>query len=338
MNIIPINVLVADRYLYLPSLGGALVEGALVWVVWRAGRRALAVVICVFLAAAGAAMTIERNGVWRDSFSLWSSVVEEFPESGEARLLVAAAYADLAEPDYDAALAEIDRAGDLMGDSPKPHVSRGRLLMRMGRRDEALAELEKARELGGDDSLAAYKSLLEKAGLLQGSGDLAGAVAAVREAMKIDNMRAEGPYKLGVLLEASLDASGAVAAYGKALERDPRHALSLYNLGRLTARAGDEPAAAVYYRRAIEAEPAFAEAMVNLASLERAAGNEAEAERLLRRAAEVAENPLTRVRALGALGEYTAAKDAVEGLLKEDPSNREALAILEQLNRLMQGE
>lgn len=149
MNIVPINVLVADRYLYLPSVGAVFAAAALFSYMWTAGRarRAIALAVFVALAAAGVCRTYVRNGVWKDSVSLWTSVVGEFPESAEARILLASAYAGARPAEYEKALAEIDAAASLMEGSAEPHVARAKVLFRMDRSKEAFEELLRAEEL-----------------------------------------------------------------------------------------------------------------------------------------------------------------------------------------------
>jgi hypothetical protein len=144
MNIVPISVLVADRYLYLPSVGWTFAAAAVLWLVWgrerierplepshritggesaggrtqaatsatlstgitggqsagsrtqaaTSGTRSLSsqtghrvtarmvvtVLLCAALVVAGGIRTVTRNRVWRDSLSLWASVVG-FPKA-----------------------------------------------------------------------------------------------------------------------------------------------------------------------------------------------------------------------------------------------------------------
>jgi protein O-mannosyl-transferase len=76
--LIPIGVLIADRALYLPSVGIALAAGS--WIArLQVPRRALA--IAAGLVAAGAARTALRVPVWRSDTSVTLSIVEDSPHS-----------------------------------------------------------------------------------------------------------------------------------------------------------------------------------------------------------------------------------------------------------------
>jgi len=234
MNIVPIIVLVADRYLYLPSVGWAFAEGGIFWFLWGArrgtayskARRMAAAGLFMALAAAGAARTVRRNAVWHDSLSLWSSVVREFPESSSARQLLAAAYADLSPPDNAAAFRELDIAESLDPDSGSANYVRARLYLKLGQREKALDEF----------ALALYK--MGEVERLDGNLEAA-------RGYYIRSLQARADYEPALIALARLDlAAGrleqARAAVGKALEANPQCAQALGLLEKIDeAEQGD---------------------------------------------------------------------------------------------------
>jgi Tfp pilus assembly protein PilF len=78
--------------------------------------------------------------------------------------------------------------------------------------------------------------------------------------------------------------------------------------------------------------------MVNLAALHLREGRGAEARELLARAAATTEDPLTRARAYGMMGDAASARAEVAKVLAADPTNSEALALLAQIEKLEKGE
>ncbi len=100
-NLVPIYNPVADRYLYTPMAGLALVAGSVaalpIW--WRSRARAIVVAgLAVLLLAALARLTLERERVWHDSRSLWSDTLAKNPSSIFAANGLALALHDARQP------------------------------------------------------------------------------------------------------------------------------------------------------------------------------------------------------------------------------------------------
>jgi superkiller protein 3 len=92
--------------------------------------------------------------------------------------------------------------------------------------------------------------------ILQAKGDLDGAVAAYREACKLDPRLTDAFWRLGETLWAKSDKDGAVAAYRQAIEADPKRAFDWAGpMHRIQQTGGDLDWAAAAYRKAIELHP-----------------------------------------------------------------------------------
>jgi hypothetical protein len=92
--VFPTGFLLAERTLYLPSVGLVLAAGS--WLSrWSAERRRVAVALLVVL---GAARTALRVPVWRDNTTVTLSIIEDSPRSyvGPKRMIVT--YLDLHQP------------------------------------------------------------------------------------------------------------------------------------------------------------------------------------------------------------------------------------------------
>jgi tetratricopeptide (TPR) repeat protein len=113
--------------------------------------------------------------------------------------------------------------------------------------------------------------------LLRARGDLPGAVAAYREAIRLDPGFAEAHFNLGEVLHSSGDRAGATARYREAIRLDPDFALTHNNLGNVLRDSGDTAGATAEYREAIRLMPDLAEVHTNLGSLLSAQGCHAEA-------------------------------------------------------------
>jgi hypothetical protein len=112
-QIVPIIVVAAERFLYLPMLGWALLVGllanrALVWARER-GRPRLAATAVVLVFAAYAARTLARVPDWRNDETLNRATAEHFPETPGPYLNLATYY-ERFEGNPGKALAALDEA------------------------------------------------------------------------------------------------------------------------------------------------------------------------------------------------------------------------------------
>ena len=148
-NIIPLKILVAERFLYLPSIGFCL---ALAWAVTEAFRRVkgaeansaglsktrifIAVLILVFYSG----RTIIRNNDWKDDFTFWTSVIKVCPVNPKAHNNLGTHYSDLGQQENSEK--EYRTAVQLSPNYVTPHFNLAGLYMRRQMYAEALQELE----------------------------------------------------------------------------------------------------------------------------------------------------------------------------------------------------
>ncbi|MCX7049313.1 MAG: tetratricopeptide repeat protein [Candidatus Sumerlaeota bacterium] len=109
-NVIPFGDLMADRFLYLPSVAaclafGMIAHGALAKVgglnfrvrsIMSSDKRLAIPIAALAVIAIFAALTLSRNRVWRDEISLWESNLIVSPASKEAMYSLATALMDKA--------------------------------------------------------------------------------------------------------------------------------------------------------------------------------------------------------------------------------------------------
>jgi hypothetical protein len=78
--IVRIGILMAERVLYLPSVGVCLIAGS----AYAAARSRTKPLVAGALVMALAALTVARNLDWDNPFVLWRDTVEKVPSSGLA--------------------------------------------------------------------------------------------------------------------------------------------------------------------------------------------------------------------------------------------------------------
>jgi hypothetical protein len=226
---------VADRYLYLPSVGAALLVGlALARLPRRWERAGVGVAAAVLLA--WTALTVKGVAIWRDDLRFWNNAVAAAPAEGFARLKLAVALARSG----DAASAEAMNRSALEARLSAPQLAvvqnnLGWLLMRQGRREEAEPLFRAAVE--ADPGFAGpYRGLAE---CLWPRGNDPRVRARIRD-----------------LLE-------------RAVRVDPHDARSAFLLGGLHLAEGEREGAAHWFERAIRADPASSSATRARAELSR---------------------------------------------------------------------
>ena len=216
------KVVMADRYTYIPYVG---LFFALSWLmdekqvsgVARPARYALAGMF-LLLAPVSLIQTWNRCQVWRDSGTLWTDVIRQYPGR------IYDAYNNRGKYFFDAgryteALADYEQALALDPKPARSYFAKGSALGRMGRVDEALECFDRALEL--DPTLVEARS--DRAGVRLMKGDIPGAIADLDVAIKL-NPGFRGSYvNRGSAYAMTGDLERAVADYRHAIDMDPHH-------------------------------------------------------------------------------------------------------------------
>lgn len=153
-QIIPVKIPMAERFLYIPSIGPMLLFGVVAAKAFeRSGTRtalrlfAACFIIVIALYTYG---TVKRNRVWRDEFTLWSDVIKKYP-SGRAYANYALAYEEAG--DIHEAIRYYKVALKM---NPRSHVSLNNLAnnyMDLDRVDEAIVLYLRALEVDPDNAV-----------------------------------------------------------------------------------------------------------------------------------------------------------------------------------------
>lgn len=151
-------------------------------------------------------------------------------------------------------------------------------LVAQGKRAAARAVLEEAEE---PPSALVAMSL---GNLLLEEGDLEGAEAQYRKAVRTDPESARAYNSLGNVAVRKGDEESSYRMFGRAVELDGSFAPAQNNFGIALARRGELRRAEEAFRKAIEADPSYAEAYNNLGFLYLRAGSAREAVPFFRKA------------------------------------------------------
>jgi len=227
----------ADRYMYLPSIGPMLLLGlTAAWISWkmhRFWRSRLLIMTCsigavVIIFATLSLLTIAQIDIWKNSMNLWSYVIGK----------------------------ETDRV-------PFAYNNRGMFLGRSGQYDAALRDFTMAISL--DPGF--YEAYNNRALTYEKMGQLDKALADYNTAVTLDPTFGEGFYHLGMVYGQMGLHNEAIQALDKSIALDPNNAEAYSNRGVMYSRSGQPERALEDYSKAIALNQNFAAAYMNRGGL-----------------------------------------------------------------------
>lgn len=257
-QLLPLQNLVADRYLLLPTVGLCLALAA-------ALPRRLVLPVGLGLALLQAPFAAHRSLAWRDSVSLWADAVESTPTLPDLRVRLAGALTARGEPgDRQAAGEILARAEAEFPDAPDVVASHA--LHRMEEGDPGAEEaLLRALALDPDHR----KALNNLVVLRLRQGRAAQTQAACARLAAVHPGYPEGWNTCGVAAMQRGELDLAQAAFEEVLRQQPFDAAAPCNLGAVAWQRGDPDAAAAAWTTCLERDPAHVEARRGLELLGR---------------------------------------------------------------------
>jgi tetratricopeptide (TPR) repeat protein len=245
----------ADRYTYLPGLGPFLVAG--LSVVWVSGRMdiskkwaplvklsgfAAAVLLPVFLSL----LTVKQIGLWRDSFTLWTYVIEKDPGIPLAYNNRGLVLDEMGQPDK--ALADYNEAIALAPSFPEAYINRGAVFGKIGQPDKALADYSEAIALAPSFS-EAYSN---RGVVFSKMGQFDKALADYSEAIALAPSFSEAYDNRGICFYKTGQPDKSLADFNSAIALNPFNSLAYKNRGTLYLGTGDKKRASSDYKKACD--------------------------------------------------------------------------------------
>ncbi len=283
--VITIGTIMAERLLYLPSAGFCLlvacaVEGLARRLVPQPRKARIGALLCVvLLTAAWGRATWVRNRIWLEPRVFFEAMVRDAPRSARSHRELALVYSRLGR--HEDALAEMKRSLALKPDDATTLYNLGNVMMRAGRYQEAIG--------------AYTRSLARKPDFVQAMTNLGNAYSAVGDEASArrwfeNGLRlAPGSALLNMNLANSLFRQGLIQEaeerYRRAARLDPRSANIHRNYASLLYATGRYQEAAEQYRQAAALDPASPAAYVGLIAALASAGKNDEARQVQARAA-----------------------------------------------------
>ncbi len=258
LQIVPHHVYRADRFLYLPLAGAAVVVAAGLGAARRPATRGMAAGLVGALLIVWGRLSAAQLPVWQDSLTLFGRHVTLHPDSATGHYNLGTV---LGEGDQvQEAVRHYRMALEANPDHPGAHNNLGTILFRKGDAEGAIRHYESA--------LAAYEHYFPArynlGNALSSLGRHAEALPHYRAVVAADPSDAEAHFRLADALFHHGDAAEAVTHYRRSIELRPRDPEAHSNLAGALLVLGRPDEAARACREALRINPRFPQAHYNL--------------------------------------------------------------------------
>jgi tetratricopeptide (TPR) repeat protein len=283
---------------------------------------AFCMVLLVMAACAGAPKTPEAHALAQDGKV--STSAQRPPDAAASYHFMLGYQAELGQ-DMDRAIQEYQAALKADPSSQSVKARLAGLYFSLGDMSNAVRYADEAAEGLGQDG----QILTQMAGILASAGQGARAITLLDRAIGVDPTSGDPYFTKGLLLLNLKRQPEAEEAIRAGLARAPDSAVGYYHLGRILLEAGKGEEAAASLERAIAVNASFEPAYLALASIYESRQAQDRAIAVLRKYLQTV-NPRNRairhqlVRVYMATKDYRGARNELNGLLAEDPSDLDA--------------
>ncbi len=254
-NIVPLRALMAERFLYLPSIGFCVLIAILLEKSAMRARSAIkskagrpAVVIAVMLVLLYSARTMMRNEDWKSQVAVTNSILKIDPLNPWGLTTLGAGLSDLGQ--YEAAIKPLLKAIALSEGYFAPRNILGFCYVELRRYDEAIAALAKALEIR-PDNLEALSSMGVAYAETKRYPE---AIRQFERAIKVDPSFVDGYMNLATTYDQMGEHERAIGIYGAAAANTRSAqsiAIAYVRIGDIYMRLKDPGMAREYYGRAM---------------------------------------------------------------------------------------
>ena len=229
LNIVPLMILRADRYMYLPAIGFFYLVSWGLWKIkqgeYRSFRLAVFLFCSLLVAGTYAFLTLERNKLWKDSIIFWEDSLKKFPQS------------------------------------VMPYKYIGNIYVSRGKNDLAISYFQAG--LSGNPNDVILINGLAMA--YKGKNDLKKAEDLLVQANRLNPMESATYNNLGTVYFQKGEMERARSYMQRALEIDPQNASAHGNLGAIFYKLNQWEEAIRELEKAMELSPGSIEPYLNLA-------------------------------------------------------------------------
>jgi tetratricopeptide (TPR) repeat protein len=239
--VVPLWDVMSERWIYLPAAGIFLSIVSLLPLLQKVNQKIpearvhfAPVIIAVIVFILGL-VTVARNGVWRDEYTLWKDAADKSPGKTRPHINLGMALAEMGN--LDEAIAELDTARSIDPASLEANFSLSTLYLKSGKYDDAIATLSATFRQFPDTSLIPVRQAddFAKSHFNLGvaffyKGWYERALAEYRTALQLAPYLEWVHSNIGVIYEMRGDFESAIAEYQRELELHPEASQVVQNI------------------------------------------------------------------------------------------------------------
>jgi protein O-mannosyl-transferase len=237
LHIVPANQVLAERFLYFPSFGYALLV-ALALTCAMPRQRTVAVTVFAALLVACGVCTVTGTKVWKDEPTLFTKAVELSPGSPTAHFDLGVTLAEAGK--LDDALVELRRATELDPNYADAWSAMGRAEGKLGRPAAGLEHCARAVQIAPDDV-----RFLNDLGTMQFQArQYSNAADSFRRVLELRPRHSYARFNLGLALYQQSDFAGVIRELNELPNKDEEFPVAWYFLADSLFRSGNQAEAA----------------------------------------------------------------------------------------------
>jgi len=251
-NLLPLQIFMAERYLYVPSIAFSLLVSYLSISLFNFKNKNIVrytvIVFIILLLTFYVFSTVNRNNDWKDNLTLWNKTVFTNPENSRAHDNLGFTYERAG--DTEKALVEFEKSVKLQPDNFRALANLGVAYAKLGFYNKSIKTLEKSIEI------RRYHKTFDKLGLVY--VELNGeekAIESFKEAIRISPRYAKAHNDLGTVYGRIGEIDLALLEFNEAIRIDKDYADAHYNLGILLEFLKQDDLADKEFEIAVRLEP-----------------------------------------------------------------------------------
>jgi tetratricopeptide (TPR) repeat protein len=250
----------ADRYMYIPSIG------LFILIVWSANdlihfhpssRKSVLFIGTVALAACVAATSMQIS-YWRNTITLFAHAIEVTGDNPVAYYNLGAGYES--DGDLASALALYEKSVELSPNYLPSQFGLGRLRLENGNYQEAESHFDSARQMAGWDAQSEFDLALALVKAGRSTEDL----GRLRMLVQNDPNDPKNHFHLGFILQKATNTDEAILEFSNALQLQPDYSDARYGLADALITTGRTNEALAQYRAEVKLHSNDPEAHYNL--------------------------------------------------------------------------